>query len=277
MNRLLLLAAIVFAAGSLNSCTDVINLDVPTTTAPLLAVDGEITDQGTPPVVRLSLTQAYFNDATPPPVRGATLTLVDDLGRSDVLSEVSPGQYLGSGTVLGRIGGRYTLTIVSDGQTYRAETEIRRTPVVDSVGQEFRSEQVGYDGGYYALFYGPELSGVGDYYRFRVYKNGQLLNQPDELRVVSDEFVDSRYIYGLRLNQDPLVPGDRLRVELLSLPRDYYYYLNELFTQINNVGLFATSPANVRTNVHNMQANAAKVAVGYFAGYTLRTDSVTVR
>jgi hypothetical protein len=65
-----------------------------------------------------------------------------------------------------------------------------------------------------------------------------------------------------------LVKGDTLRVELQSIPRDYYYFLNEMTTQINNVGLFATSPANVRTNVRNTQAGSSKTAVGYFAGYT---------
>ncbi|WP_310395869.1 DUF4249 domain-containing protein [Hymenobacter sp.] len=273
MNRFLLF---ILAAFSLSSCLDVVPLDVPKA-QPLLAVDGYITDQNVPAVVTLTLTQAYFNEAALPPVLGAALTLTDDLGSSDVLREVSPGQYRGGGTVRGRIGGRYTLTIVADGQTYRAETEIRRTPPIDSIGLEFKAQQVGYDEGYYALYNGPELPGVGDYYRFRVYKNGGLLNKPDDLILTNDELVDGNYIGGVELNEDPLKPGDKLKVELLSIPRDYFYFLNEVATQINNVGLFATSPANVRTNVRNTQAGSDKTAVGYFAGYTVRADSVVVR
>jgi hypothetical protein len=276
MSRFLLLLALGLLAFGFSSCIDVVNIDVPET-KPLLSVDGLITDQGRPAAVRLSMTQAYFNDTAPPPVRGATLTLVDDQGRNDVLREVGPGQYLGSGTVLGRIGGHYTLTIVADGQTYRAETEIRRTPPVDSISLEFKPKQTGYDEGYYALYNGPELPGVGDYYRFMVYKNGVLFNQPGDLIVRSDELVDGRYIGGIELNEDPLVSGDRIKVKLLSIPRDYFYFLNEMTAQINNVGLFATSPANVRTNIINTQAGSDKTAVGYFAGYTERTDSVTVR
>jgi hypothetical protein len=136
-------------------------------------------------------------------VTGATLTLADDQGQRDELREERPGYYRGSGSVLGRIGGRYTLTIVADGQTYRAETEIRRTPEVDSVSLEFKPKQTGFDEGYYALYNGPELVGVGDYYRFKVYKNGVLFNEPSDLIVSSDELVDGRYISGLELNGDP--------------------------------------------------------------------------
>ena len=276
MYRFLVLTVAALASLSLSSCLDVVPLDVPKA-QPLLAVDGQITDQAAPAAVTLTFTQAYFTDGTPPPVRGATLTLTDDQGQRDVLREISPGYYRGSGAVRGRIGGRYALTIVADGQTYRAETEIRRTPPVDSVGLEFKAQQLGFDEGYYALYYGPELPGVGDYYRFKVYKNGVLFNKTDDLIVRSDELVDGRYIGAVELNIKPFVRGDRVKVELLSIPRDYFYFLNEMFTQINNVGLFATSPANVRTNVKNTQANSEKTAVGYFAGYTVRADSVVVR
>lgn len=273
-NRILLLMAL--AALSLSSCVDVVKLDVPEAT-PLLAVDGQLTDQGRPATVQLTLTQPYFKDGALPAVRGAALTLTDDLGRTDVLRETAtPGLYRGAGSVLGRIGGRYVLTIVADGQTYRAETEIRRTPPIDSLRLRYKDQQLGFDQGWYGLFYGPELPGAGDYYRFKVYKNGVLYNKPDNLGVLSDELVDGRYFSGLELNSDPLKTGDQWKVELLSISRDYFYFLNEVTQQINNVGLFATSPANVRTNIRNTQPGA-KAAVGYFAGYTVRADSVVVR
>ena len=72
--------------------------------------------------------------------------------------------------------------------------------------------------------------------------------------------------------------GDSLRVEMNSLPRDYYFFLNEVVTQLNNTGLFAASPANVRTNVRNVNStDPTRQAGGYFAGYTVRQDSVVVR
>jgi hypothetical protein len=276
MNRISLFLFSALAAFSFSSCVDVIPVDIPEG-KPLLAVEGQITDQARPPYVKLSMTQAYFDESTPPAVRGAVLTLQDDSGLSEVLRETSPGVYQGSGSIQGRVGGRYTLTINADGQTYRAETEIRRTPGIDSVSLIHKDQQLGYDEGLYALYNGPELPGVGDYYRFKVFKNGRQFNDPGDLIVRSDELVDGNYIGGIELNDEPLVRGDRIRVELNAIPRDYFFYLNEMFGQINNVGLFATSPANVRSNVKNTQSGSDKAAVGYFAGFTVRTDSVTVR
>ena len=132
MNRLVFFLFIAGTALSLSSCVDVVNLDLPAG-KPILVVDGQITDQPTPPVVQLSLSQAYFANSEAPAVRGAIIGLVDSWGNRDVLRETTPGRYVGSGSLRGRIGGRYTLTIAANGQTYRAETEIKRTPAIDSI------------------------------------------------------------------------------------------------------------------------------------------------
>jgi hypothetical protein len=270
---LVLLSAL--ATLSLSSCLDVVSIDTPDSPA-LLAVEGQITDQPRPATVSLSLTQAYFNPAAPATVSNATLVLTDDLGAVDTLRETTPGRYVGRGTVLGRIGGSYVLRIAALGQSYEARTEIRRTPPIDSVRLVYRDQPPRFDPGLYAMYYGPELAGVGDYVRIRTWQNDTLANDPGDLRVFSDELVDGNYLGDIRLNDDPLRSGEKVKVELTSITRDYYYYLNEMFTQINNVGLFATTPANVRTNVRNVQANPEAVAVGYFAGFTVRQDSVIV-
>jgi hypothetical protein len=276
MNRLFQFLFVALASGSLSSCIDVVPLDLPEG-RPILVVDGQITDQPTPPVVQLSLSQAYFGGSEAPAVRGAVVGLVDNLGHRDVLRETTPGRYVGTGAVQGRIGGHYTLTIAANGQTYRAETDIKRTPAIDSISVIFKTARPGVDEGYYPLYNGAELPGVGDYYRFKVYKNGSLRNEPGDLLVVSDELVDGSRLVAIDLTTKPFSLGDKVKVEMNALPRDYFYFLNEMVIQINNVGLFATSPANVRTNVYNMQAGADQPAAGYFAGYPVRTDSVTIR
>jgi hypothetical protein len=264
------------AALPLLGCEDVVDVNIPKG-QPLLAVDGAITDQPGPYTVTLTKTAPYFSETELPRVSGAVLVLQDDQGQTETLSETSPGTYTTNGTVQGRIGGRYTLTIRSEGQEYRAETEIRRTPEIDSLRAEFRGQDGFRDEGYYVLYYGKELPGEGDYYRFKIFRNGVLLNEPSDLIVTDDEFVDGNYINGLELNDDPFEKNDLIRVEASSLPRDYYFFLNELLTQINNGGLFASPPANVRTNVRNLtSSDPTKAAVGYFAGYTVRTKSIRV-
>ncbi|TGE26229.1 DUF4249 domain-containing protein [Hymenobacter metallicola] len=279
MNRI---ATFLLAAGllSLSSCIDVVPVEIPEG-KPLLAVEGEITDQPGPYYVTLTKTAPYFDEAELPRVTGAVLTLQDSEGHLETLREVSPGRYATS-TLRGKIGNQYVLTIKAEGEEYRAETEIRRTPEIDSIRAEFRAKSPTEDEGYYILYYGKETPGVGDYYRFKVIHNGRLLNQPNDLIVTNDEMVDGNYINGVELTDEegaggvPFKKGDKVRVEALSIPRDYFYFLNEMATQINNVGLFATPPANVRTNVRNVQPGSEKAAVGYFAGHTLRADSLVI-
>ena len=259
----------------LAGCTDVVNLDLPQG-APLLAVDGAITDQPGPCVVKLALTAPYFTAGPLPPVTGAVLTLADSAGATETLRERRPGEYVTS-QLRGQIGHQYTLTIRADGQTYEARTAIRRTMTIDSLGLKYISTTRFRDSvGYQVTFHGRELPGPGDYYRYKVYRNGRLWDQPEDLFVVTDEFVDGNYL-NIALDQHSYQPGQRVRVELNSLTKDYYTFLNEVATQINNRGLFAPPPANVRTNVHNTAAGSAKVAVGYFAGYAVRADSITIR
>lgn len=269
------------AALTLTSCEDVVELNVPQGQA-LLVVDGAITDQAGPYVVKLTQTAPYFESQTTPPVTGAQVVLTTSDGQRETLRERTPGEYVTSGTLRGQVGGRYTLAIAADGEQYQAETEIRRAMPIDSIRAELRPE-IGFDAaGYYLLYYGQEPAGRGDFYRFKVFQNGVLRNRPGDLFAVADELVDGNYLRGLEISDDPdekvfFSPGDQVRVEVLSLPADYYYFLNEVSTQLTNGGLFANPPANVRTNVRNLNAQSSKKAVGYFAGYSVRTATSTVR
>jgi hypothetical protein len=264
----------------LSACEDVIDVEIPTG-EPLLVVEGAVTDQPGPYVVKLATTLPYFEEGALPPVRGATLALSDQEGQRETLREREPGTYVTS-SFQGKIGNRYTLTIQTEGEEYQADTEIRRTPPIDSVRAVYREATTLDEEGYYVLYYGPELPGVGDYYRFKVFRNGRLLNRPQDLFVRSDELVDGRYIGAFELNnnqgeEETFELGDRIRVELNSIPRDYYFFLNEIVTQLTNSGLFAAPPANVRTNVRNVHSSApTRQAVGYFAGYPVRRDSLII-
>ncbi|UYZ58776.1 DUF4249 domain-containing protein [Hymenobacter latericus] len=271
--RFISFAALALTLGTLASCTDVVPIDLPEPESQL-AVEGNITDQPGPYEIRLTRTGAYFDDKTPLAVRGAELTISDSQGTTETLRETEPGVYQTS-TLRGRIGNQYTLTIKADGQEYRAATEIKRVPEIDRFEQQHKVNEPGWRDGYYVLYNGPELPGVGDYYRFKLYQNDTLRNNPDELIVRDDALVDGKYIGDVELTDRPFRIGDRVRVEILSLPKDYFFFLNEMFTQINNVGMFSSPPANVRTNIINVDPKGPK-AVGYFAGTAVRSASLTI-
>jgi hypothetical protein len=250
---------------ALSACEDVIDVDLDQG-ATLLVVDAWITNEAdTACKVRLSTTAPYFNNQPAPVVSGAVVEVSDNEGNREILTEASPGFYI-SKTLQGKVGNQYTLKVLSGEDEYRAETQIKPAPQIDSLRYEFLEETVNQDEGVYIYYYGPELPTEGDFYRFKIYQNDKLLNKPNNLIFSSDEFVNGNYIGNVEMNSsDPLKINDKVKVELLSLTEDAYYFYLELALQVNNGGIFANPPANVRTNVRNI-SNPNKKAVGYFGG-----------
>ena len=267
--------SLLFSALALAGCEDVVDVNLDEGPSQL-AVDGWVTDGSGPHEVVLSKTAAYFNNAPTPRVSGATVILSDNEGNVEQLTEAAPGRYV-TRTLRGKIGNHYVLDIRAEGEQYRAETDIRRVPDIDSLEQVFKEKSAFYDEGYYVRYYGPEFPGRGDYYRFKVYRNDTLLNKPADLFVSSDEFVEGSYITGIEMHEKPFRVGDKIRVETCTITPDHYFFLNELVIQTNNGGLFANPPANLRTNIVNVNPASTRQAVGYFGGMAVRAKEIVIR
>ncbi|CAN5778567.1 hypothetical protein BH24BAC1_BH24BAC1_02810 [soil metagenome] len=244
------------------SCDDPVELDLPEG-QPLMVVDGWINNQSVPDTIKLSTTAGYFNNGPLPVVTGAEVSITGSDNSEDVLTEVAPGRYV-SNTLLGKIGHAYTLHIKHGGEEYRAVSESKRVPPIDSVKAVYREKSAFYDEGYYVHYFGPELPGKGDFYRFKLYRNDTLLNKPQDLTFVDDKLVDGNYIGNIELHEEPFKSGDRVRVETLSITEDAYYFFNEAVSQMFNGGLFARPVVNIRTNVQNVNPASPRKAVGYF-------------
>jgi hypothetical protein len=270
------------AAITLSSCEDVIPVDLDKGET-LLVVEGRITDDTTQNYkVTLSTTTAYFENKETPRVSGAFVEIKDydesgNLVVTDTLVETVPG----SGTYFsndlnGKTYHRYVLTVRALGEEYKAETQVNRPVPIDSLTYEYKEESFGYEKGYYVFYNGPELPGKGDYFLFKVYKNGEVYDQPDEIWFESDELVDGNYIGDIDITPEPFELGDTIKVETYTITRDQYYFYAELFYQVNNFGLFANPPANVRTNIFNVNPSGAK-AVGYFGGSGLTSKEIVIK
>ncbi|MES2733033.1 MAG: DUF4249 domain-containing protein [Bacteroidota bacterium] len=265
----------VITVIALVGCEDVIDFEL-AEGKPQLVVDGYVTDQTGSYAILLSLSAPYLSKTQVPKVTGAMVTIADNEGNEEILKELEPGKYVTS-TLHGKIGNHYVLTIKTEGETYRAETDIKRVPEIDSLRQIFKQKTDFTDEGYYVLYYGQEIPVRGDFYRFKVYKNRVLANKPSELVVRSDKFIEGSYIDGPEMNDEPFEVGDTVRVETSSLTEDNYNFLHEVFIQINNGGMFAKSPANVRTNIINLNPNSDKKALGHFGGTAIRFKEIVIK
>lgn len=233
---------------------------------PVLNVDGWITNREAGDTIRLTKTIDFFDQRNVPPVTGASIMLSDDHQHTEQLEEIAPGVFVIK-QLRASSGYKYTLTIQAEGETYRAITSVSRlSPVIDSLSFKYYPEGGDHDSiGYRVKIWGQELTGKGDALRILIKRNGILQNLPDDLNIYNDDNVEGNYVQGLEMNSfTGYKSGDLITVEQWSLDPEAYDFWNQLKTQVDNGGLFAPVPANVPTNVININAVSAKVATGYF-------------
>jgi hypothetical protein len=101
----------------------------------LVVVEGMVTNDPGPYTIRLS-TSTAVEDPVFEPLVGYEVTINDDIGNSEFLTEVEPGYYqTAEDGIQGIIGRKYQLTVQSpEGKTYQSDFEELKSPVgIDSV------------------------------------------------------------------------------------------------------------------------------------------------
>ncbi|UKJ06750.1 DUF4249 domain-containing protein [Solitalea lacus] len=263
---------------SLSSCEDVIDVKLDDGPA-LLSVDGWITNRPIPDTIKLSHTAPYFSNSPAPAVVGAKLVLSAASGAVELLTEVSPGKYLVK-NIRSIEGEKYTLRIEYDNEVYEAKTQTARQGFnIDSLAFEYKEKSLYRDeDGYIVKFYGQETKGLGDACRIKLRKNGNYLSKVADLNFMNDQYVDGNKLQDLELfSEKPFQLKDLVTVETWSITMDDYHFYDELHIQVMNGGIFANPPANVRTNVQNVNPQSPKKAVGYFGASLVRSISSIVR
>jgi hypothetical protein len=270
------------------SCQDVIDYQLPSAT-PQLTVDAWLTTKAGAQTIRLTLSADYFKNASTPAALGANVQVVDNEGLTYTFTDAdADGNYVWtpqSGESFGKLGNTYTLTVTYQGETYQAESEIRRVPAVDSIVYEKRKE-FGNPEGIYTEVYARDFAGSGDCYWLRGFKNGRFLNRVGNLTTAYDAGFSAggntdgiNFIRPIRegINEllpdannntsfttPPFKPNDEVKVELYSITLEAFDFWVQVREQLQNGGLFAIPLANVNTNLVNQNANSKQKAIGFF-------------
>ena len=256
----------LFIGSALMSCEDVIELQVPESTAQLV-VEGSITNMNQRQRIKLSWSTPYFEESAPPAVQNAQVRLIDDVDRNEVLQEEVSGTFFTD--IPGEIGRTYFIEISLDnGKSYRSEAETL-FPVSEiddmKVVREDPEEELDEEGkaGYDILITAYVPPNEANFYRWKVYVNDTLENKPDDLAFARDDFV-SEQVVDVEIFSDLMRQGDSVRVEQMSITESYYDFLTVLFQQtVFTGGLFDPPPAPIRGNVRNI-ADEQDYALGYF-------------
>lgn len=261
---LLILSGVLFT-----SCEKVININLDGA-AKKYVVEAIVTDEPGSAKVLISQTKNYDDDNQFSGVAGATVTITDSDGNSNVLTEASAGIYQ-SPAVSGVSGRKYTLKVVVDGNTFTASSTMPAKVNMDTlyVKDEFMFGEVRKLTN--VEFKDP--SGLGNSYRFVLYVNGAKRNG---IYIRNDEFTDgnltniSLFAGGDDDDDKAIKTGDIVRADMLCIDPAIYKYWYSFETGGATGGSNTASPANPVTNIQGG-------ALGYFSAHTVQTKTVVAQ
>ncbi len=273
---LALLAAIIL----FSSCEDVVQINVKEGKKQLV-VDAWLTNETREQKIVLNYSQPYFQNTDPIPVLGAEVMVISDNNKTIASTdENNDGRYtykprsvdyLGSGNLI-------KLSIEAGNEQYESYSSLKRVPEIDSVSYEAFTFPVnvtngGPKNGFLAEFYAKDIPGEGDTYLIRSYKNDSLRFKPSNITLAYDAGFSPgsktdglMFILPIRQSINPVLfsDGDKLKVEILSIPLEAYYFVLQLRQESQNGGIFATPSSNIPTNIFNLNPKSENTALGAF-------------
>ena len=286
MKNLFLLAITLF---TLNSCEDPVDLSIEAGESQIV-VDGFINNMDTAQVITLKQTKEFFGTTEQVPVLGATVKVTASDGSVyNFLDLNSNGNYTWEDSVLAHVNLSYALSIQYDSEIYTAEELANPVLIIDSLVvapiEDGFTGQLSPDEFFVELF-AFDIAGRTDFYWIKVFRNDSLDLRPNAINVAYDAAFGPGTDGALlippiresRLNdrERAYLSGEKVKVEVWSINENTYLFLNSIRNQINNGGLFAVPPSNVRTNIQSSSTQTAKTAVGFFSVSLVRSIVVNI-
>ncbi|MDH3711543.1 MAG: DUF4249 domain-containing protein [Cyclobacteriaceae bacterium] len=258
---------------------------------PVLVIDAFLNDLDSTQMVRITESQAYFDNTSLQGITGAEVRVARSSGSDLVFVDQGDGTYHwqpADTDKLGTVGDDFILTVIIDGSEYRSFSRMNRVPNIDSVTFRFEEENLFLPDSYFAEFWSRDPLGTGDTYWIKSYKNGIFLNQPNELNIAFDAgFSEGGNVDGLifippvrdAINpfvedendefMSPFEDGDSVYVEIHSISNEAFDFLNEVRTQTDRPGgfaeLFATPLSNVSSNIEYIGEGPSGPVLGFFS------------
>lgn len=246
---------------SLNSCQDVIDVDL-NTAPPKLVIDASIQWEkgttGNEQKIKLTTTTEYYSNVIPI-VSGATVFITSQNNEIFNFTEVpNTGEYICT-NFIPIIENNYILTVIYNGETFTATETLKSVPLINSIEQRndfgFTSNEIG------VKIKFQDNANEDNQYLFRF---DTTINNIPEYDVIDDRFSDGNEMFALYSNEE-LKVNDEINFKLFGISKQYYNYMNIIIgiTGDNSGSPFATPPATVRGNIVN-QTNENNFALGYF-------------
>jgi hypothetical protein len=277
--RYLKIVFYLFLILSFTSCTEVVDFDLHDGQERIV-VEGSITSETKAHLVRITKTGSYFSNAPAQAVSNAYVTISDGDNVFELKeTPLGSGNYYTDSLLAGIPGKSYTLKIEHDGKVYQATSYLKPLATLDSIIVAQLFEPVPFGGGaidssFSILMFFQDPPGLGDFYMWHYYINGEL--QSDTLRKVQffdDDAVDGNYIGGIvvyKIKQEKIKPADIVTLNMYSISKDYYNFMLSVMLETDWRGSpWDGPPANILSNVSNG-------AIGFFWAGDVSSKSVVI-
>jgi hypothetical protein len=259
---------IVISVIMMSSCEKEIELDL-NSSNPKYVIEGEI-PQNELATVKITKTVNFSDSNNFPTVKGAIVTITDEIGTTEQLIETSTGIYK-TQKLKGSEGKTYTLSVKADGNTFTAKSTmpkaVKLTGLKTSLSS-FAPPGASSSDNYIVFPQFIDPAALGNSYRFIQIRNGEL----DKSIIIANDNIgngkpNSRPIFSQNFD---IKLGDTITVEMRCidvLVYDYFFSLNAI--QGNGPG-GGTTPTNPVSNISGG-------ALGYFSAFTGEKVSAVVK
>lgn len=221
------------------SCEEIITVNLKNE-HPKVVIESFITNSEYPIMVKITKSQAYFNQGEFTPVKNATVQL-DYLSVKEKLIEKGSGYYVASKTK-GIVGRTYTLKISTQGETFGATVEVPPSVPIDTVYFQpglFQNDSLNI----VVEFSDPAMT--ENFYRIKLYRNSRYA--VNDYYLLTDAYSDGEKMVAPVYYRN-FVPGDTVVVELLNLERSTWRYFKGLSESIQQ-GINSQAPGNPPSNI----------------------------
>jgi len=263
MKNLLSYIILLAMTFTFHSCEEVIEVDLKDA-APELLIEANVSDSTGPYTVRVSMTVGFNQVNNFQGVDGAFLTLSDNNGLTDTLTEVSNGIYT-SHNLSGSINSSYSMFAIVNEKQYSSLSQIPFKTNLDSLYTTTNGG--GGFGNNNKIKVVPKYrdpAGVKNFYRFILYINGV---QTDDVFVQNDINRDGQVFNQPLASRTTINAGDLLTLEMQCIDENVYKYFNSLARNFRRGLNQSQTPVNPPTNI-------AGGKLGYFNAHTVQRKSV---
>lgn len=256
------LLIVFFTALFFTSCEEVVDIDLDEAPPKLVieaAINWERGTTGTKQTIKLTTTADYFDNSVPT-VSGATIYVRNSTNEQFNFFEVpNTGRYV-CNNFKPVIGQTYTLTVISQGNTYTASETLKAVAPITKIVQNNEGGFTGKDIEIKTFYNDP--GNETNYYLYKyLYSNKVKSNYyADE-----DKFFNGNEFFSISDDED-LKIGDVIEVTHIGISKQYYNYMNILVSIAgnNSGGPFQSPPATVKGNIINT-TDSANYPLGYFS------------